>query len=362
MDSLFNKNIKINTPKGLRIIGLNHPAFFVAEVSANHEQEYEKALSIIHASAEAGADAIKLQTYTPDSMTIDCDNDHFLVRSENSKNWNKKLFDLYKTAYTPREWHKPLKKITENLGMVFFSTPFDSNGVDFLTELNVEMFKVASYELTDIPLLKKIAQTGKPVILSVGFGTLNEITEAINTLRKNGTKDIVILHCVTNYSKKPDIKNTNLLTMIDIGNRFNVIYGFSDNTGGIEIPFQAVMMGASIIEKHIVVNKNDKGLDSHFSISGEELSDLILNVRRAEKIKGKAVYGPQNKNETYFKKFRRSIFVTKDIKKGENLSYENVRVIRPEAGLPPKFFDKVIGKKAAVDIKRGTPLDWGLLK
>jgi pseudaminic acid synthase len=361
LESAIDRHFEIKTPRGARKIGLGHPAFVIAEVSANHQQDYEKAEAIIRISAEAGADAIKLQTYTPETMTIDCDSELFMVKSDNSKNWNTKLFDLYKKAYTPLEWHAPLKEITENLGMVFFSTPFDSSAVDLLTELNVELFKVASYELTDIPLLKKIAQTGRPVILSVGFGSLEEITEAIDTLRANGSKNIVVLHCVTNYSQQPDIGHSNLSTMLDLANRFNVAYGFSDNSGGIEIPLQAVMMGACMLEKHVIAKKGDGGLDSHFSICGEELKELVTAVRQAELIYGRPNYGPRNENEAYFKKFRRSLFVVEDIKKGEIVSVNNVRVIRPEGGLAPKFFDAVIGKKATVNIDRGTPLDWSLL-
>ena len=360
MDILSKKfNFTINTPKGFREIGYGQPTFVIAEVSANHQQNYKKAEEIIHASFKAGADAIKLQTYTPDSMTIDSEKSYFMVKSKNSKNWNKKLYDLYSEAYTPLEWHAPLKELTESLGMVFFSTPFDKSAVDFLTEMNVEIFKIASYELTDIPLLNEVAKTGKPIILSVGFGELNEIEEAINALRSNGAKDIAILYCITNYSEQPNIIDSNLSTMLDIAERFNVVCGFSDNTGGIEVPIQAVIMGASIVEKHVIANKGDSGLDSHFSVSGEELKKFVLAVRRAESIKGKPVYGPRNENEAYFKKFRRSLFVVENIKKGEILTLKNIRVIRPEGGgLAPKFFDQVIGKKVLVDIERGTPLKW----
>ncbi len=360
MNNLIKKPyFTINTPKGLRKIGYGNPAFIIAEVSANHQQDYRKAEEIIYASYEAGADAIKLQTYTPDSMTIDCEKSHFIVNSKNSQSWNKKLYDLYSEAYTPLEWHEPLKKLTEKLGMVFFSTPFDDSAVDFLTKINVEIFKIASYELTDIPLLKKVAKTRKPVILSVGFGDLNEVEEAIDALRSNGAKDIAILYCVTNYSEQPSIEDSNLSTMLDIAERFNVVYGFSDNTGGIDVPIQAVAMGASIVEKHVIANKGDNGLDSHFSVSGDELKKFVDAARKSELIKGKPTYGPRNENEAYFKRFRRSLFVVKNIKKGEVLSMKNVRVIRPEGGgLAPKFFDQVVGKKVLKDIERGTPLKW----
>lgn len=360
MTNLIKKpSFTINTPKGLRKIGYGYPVFVIAEVSANHQQDYKKAEEIIHASFEAGADAIKLQTYTPNSMTIDSDKSHFMVKSKNSQNWNKKLYDLYLEAYTPLEWHAPLKTLTEKLGMVFFSTPFDNSAVDFLTKMNVEIFKIASYELTDIPLLKKVAKTGKPVIISVGFGDLNEVEEAIDTLRSSGAKNISILYCVTNYSEQPSIEDSNLSTMLDIAERFNVVCGFSDNTGGIDVPIQAVIMGASIVEKHVIANKGDGGLDSHFSVSGDELKKFVAAARKAELIKGKPTYGPRNENEAYFKKFRRSLFVVKNVKKGEVLSMENVRVIRPEGGgLAPKFLDQVVGKKVVVDIERGTPLKW----
>ena len=351
---------KICAPTGERWIGENCPCFIVAELSANHGQDLNKAKEIIRQSAAAGADAIKLQTYLPSTMTLDCDNEHFLVAGETGPDdWkNKTLYQLYQQAYTPWEWHPILQKLTEELGMIFFSTPFDATAVDFLESLNVPLYKIASYELTDVLLLEKVAKTKKPVIISIGFGDLDEVTMALETLRRHGAKDIAILHCVTNYSKEPDLKHTNLSTIRDLEKRFGTVTGFSDNTGGIEIPLQAVMVGAAVIEKHIIVREGDKSLDAKFSLEPNEFKLLVTKVREFETAYGKPVYGPRNQNENYFKNFRRSIFASCDIKKGERLTAKNMRVVRPSHGLAPRYWDQVVNKKAVVDIKMGTPMTW----
>jgi pseudaminic acid synthase len=356
--------IEIQTPKGKRRVGRGFPALIIAELSANHGQDLEKAEAIIRQAANAGADAIKLQTYLPSTMTIDCDNEYFQVQgSTGPADWkNQNLYRLYEKAYTPWDWHPRLQKLTHELGMIFFSTPFDSSAVDFLEGMNVPLYKVASYELTDIPLLKKVAATKKPVIISIGFGTLDEVTVAIDTLRKSGSEQIAVLHCVTNYSKEPDLEHTNLSTMLDLALRFNVVVGFSDNTGGIDIPLQAVMMGASIIEKHVIVAEGDRVLDAEFSLGPNEFNRFIETVRRAELIAGKPNYGIRNESENYFKTFRRSIFAVRDIKKGETFNSSNIRVIRPSFGLEPRFYDTVIGKRAVCDISVGTPLTWGFIE
>lgn len=357
---MVEPSFSIPTPKGERRIGSGYPCFIVAEVSANHGQDLKKAEEIIRRAAAAGADAIKLQTYLPSTMTIDCDAEPFLVQGEvGPGEWkNQTLYELYKKAYTPWEWHPGLQKLTEDLGMVFFSTPFDETAVDFLEKLDVPLYKIASYELTDIPLLKRVAKTGKPVIFSTGFGNLDEVTEAAQTLREHGVKQIAILHCVTHYSKDPDEGHTNLSTMRDLARRFDVVVGFSDNTGGIEVPLQAVHMGAAIIEKHVVVEEGDQVLDGAFSLGPKELKSFVDAVRRSEKISGRPSYGPQSENEKYFQRFRRSVFAIEDIRKGEVLSSRNTRVIRPANGLAPRYFEEVIGRRAAADVPRGTPLTW----
>lgn len=359
----MEKALTLNLKNRKIFIGEGHPCFIVAELSANHGGDLAKAQAIIKSAAKAGADAIKLQTYLPSTMTLDCDNEYFKVKSETGpKEWNKTLYQLYEEAYTPWEWHKELQDLTESLGMVFFSTPFDSTAVDFLETLDVPLYKIASYELTDLPLLKKVAQTKKPVILSVGFGTLEEVTVAVDTLQSNGATEIALLYCVTNYSKNPDEEHTNLSTMHDLKRKFNVVIGFSDNTGGIDIPLQAVHMGASIIEKHVIAEGDTTALDSNFSLDPNELKSFVEKVRKSEVISGKPFYGLRNQNEAYFKNFRRSLFAAKDIAPGEELTAENIRVIRPAFGLQPKFYNSVIGKKAVTGIRKGTPLNWGLFE
>ena len=348
---------------GNRIIGVGHPCFIVAELSGNHHQNYEEAVKLIYVAKEAGADAVKLQTYTPDTITIDSPKEWFIVAGkDNPDGWKgKTLYELYQTAYTPWEWQPKLKKIADEIGIMLFSSPFDETAVDFLEKMQVPCYKVASYEVTHIPLLRKIANTGKPVILSIGFASLEEVELAIETLREGGTRDIAVLHCVTSYADEPKPEDMHLATIGDIRERFNVVSGFSDNNGGIEIPLRAAMVGASIIEKHFILNRTDAGPDAKFSLEPHELKTMIEKIREAEKAIGSVHYGPVNDAEEYNKRFRRSIFVVEDIKKGEVFTGKNVRVIRPGNGLHSKFFDQVVGKRALENIERGTPLQWNLL-
>jgi len=348
---------------GKRTIGAGHPCFIIAEVSANHNQKFAKAVAIIKAAAKAGADAIKLQTYTPDTMTIDSNKKWFVVGGkDNPKAWKGKTFyNLYQKAYTPWEWQPKLKKIAESLGLFLFSTPFDSSAVDFLETMNVLFYKIASYEANDIPLIKRVALTKKPVIISVGFATLPEVKLAVSTLRKNGAKDIAVLHCLTAYSDKPQPENANLATIQDIQKRFNVVNGFSDNNGGIEVPVIAASLGASIIEKHVTLRRSDEGYDARFSLEPAEFKEMVERIRFAEQVRGRVHYGPNNEAERYNKQFRRSLFVVEDMKKGEKFTTKNVRSIRPAYGLHTKFFDTILGKQATKDIERGTPLSWKLI-
>lgn len=348
---------------GNRKIGIGHPCFIVAEVSANHNQRFDKAVEIIKVAAKAGVDAIKLQTYTPDTITLDSDKEWFRIGGkDNPDSWkNKTLYDLYKTAYTPWEWQPKLKKIAEDLGMMLFSSPFDETAVDFLEKMNVPCYKVASYEVNDIILLKKIASTGKPVIMSVGYASLEDIELALNTLHENGVKEIAVLHCVTGYSDIPQLKNINLRTIIDIRERFGVVSGFSDNNGGVGVPIIAAAMGASIIEKHFIDSRQEESPDSRFSIDPREMASMVKTIRDAEKSMGKVHYGPVNEIEEYNKRWRRSLFVVKDMKAGEEFTCENIRSIRPAFGLHTKFMDEVVGKRASKYIERGTPLSWDLV-
>lgn len=353
------KFLSFDSELGKISIGNGFPCFVVAEMSANHNGNLQQARSIIHGAASSGANAIKLQTYLPSTMTIDCDNEYFKVQSKTGpQDWNKSLYTLYQSAYTPWEWHKELKELTESLGMIFFSTPFDPTSVDFLEDLNVPLYKVASYELTDLPLLKKIASTKKPIILSTGFASLEEITQAVQTLRDSNVEELALLYCVTNYSDNPDYETTNLSTIQDLAKRFNVVVGFSDNTGGIDIPLQAVNCGASILEKHIKLDEDFEATDASFSISLTDFRELVLKIRQQESVFGEPFYGVRNENEAYFRNFRRSIFIIRDMVKGEIFTDENIRVIRPAYGLEPKHYEEILGKKAKFDIPRGTPLDW----
>lgn len=360
----FVNSFAIKTPRGMRTIGQGHRPFIVAEMSANHGQNYEKAVAIIKAAAAAGADAIKLQTYTAETMTIDSNKEWFRTGGGgNPELWSgETLYSIYQKAYTPWEWHKPLQKIAEDLGLVFFSTPFDTTAVDFLEQLNVPMYKIASYEVTDIPLLKYVAQTKKPVILSTGFATEEEISEAVKTLRENGTKDLVLLHCVTAYSKEPKKEEINLNTMNALGERFRVIYGFSDNNAGVEIPLQAAIMGAAVIEKHIVADENDETFDADFSVNPQELKLLVDTVRSAGTIAGKIKYGTQGPAEEHNKKYRKSIFVVEDMMKGDLFTEKNVKIIRPALGIKPRHYETILGKRATQNIEKGTPLCWEFVK
>ena len=269
---------------GDRTVGEGQPAFIVAEVSCNHQQNYAQAEAIVRAAARAGADAVKLQTYTPDTMTLDSKKKWFRVDGDtNPDNWKGKTFyDLYKEAYTPWDWHPKLQKIAHELGLEFFSSPFDKTAVEFLTGLKVPVFKIAAYESTDIPLLREVAKTGKPVIVSVGFATLDEVAQAVKTLRDAGAKDIAVLHCTTSYADKERREGTHLRTMEDLRKQFDVVVGFSDNMGGVKAPALAAAMGASIIEKHLVVKHNPAVLDDRFSLDPEEFTEMVRLIREQE--------------------------------------------------------------------------------
>src|SRR3989338_1535182 len=356
-------NFTIQTPRGSRNIGTVQPCFIVAELSGNHNLDYDRAVAMVKAVALTGVDAVKIQTYTPDTMTIDCDKEWFFVKGKDNPDlWKgQKLYDLYKTAYTPWEWQADLKKLTEELGFTFFSTPFDPTAVVFLENLNVPCYKISSYEATDYVLLKRVAATGKPIIMSVGFATEEEINYSLKVLRDNGAKDIVLLHCVTAYSDDPQPEEMNLRTILDIPQRFGVQAGFSDNNIGTEIPIVAATMGAVILEKHFILDRTAGGPDARFSLEPQEWKTMVKAIRDTETMKGVVHYCCQSDKEEQNKFFRRSLFAVADIAAGELFTERNIRSIRPSAGLPSKHYDEVMGKKATMAITRGTPLDWGLI-
>lgn len=327
--------------------------YIIAEVSANHNGSIERAEAIIRAAADVGADAVKLQTYTADTMTIPCDNEYFRIRGTL---WEgKTLYDLYQEAYTPWEWQPRLKALANDLGMDCFSTPFDATAVDFLEKLNVPCHKVASFEVVDIPLLKKIASTGKPVIMSTGMASLAEIDEAVTTLRENGTTELALLKCTSAYPAPPE--EVNLRTIPHLAQAFNCVTGLSDHTLGSAVAVGAVAVGARIVEKHFTLARADGGPDSAFSMEPHEFRQMVQDIRTVEKALGTVCYDltPKQKES---KIFRRSLFVVKDMKAGEVFTEENVRSIRPGYGVAPKFLCDFLGRKATVSIPKGTPLSW----
>ena len=343
---------------GKRSIGHGHPVFIVAEISGNHNGDIKRALAIIDAAADAGADAVKLQTYTADTVTIDSDLPYFKIKSKNKEWRGKTLYQLYTWAHTPWEWHKELFAHGRKRGLLCFSTPFDETAVDFLEKLKVPAYKVASFEIVDIPLLERIGRTKKPVIMSRGMATLDEIRLAMRTLKKAGTKDIVLLHCVSAYPAKPE--EMNIATIPDLAKRFNISVGLSDHTLSNDVAVAAVALGARIIEKHLTLSRADGGPDASFSLEPQEFKRLVASVREVERAIGRPSY-ERSKGESENIIFRRSLFVVKDIKKGEKFTKKNVRSIRPGNGLPPKLYPSVLGKRAVKNIKRATPLSRRLI-
>lgn len=331
--------------------------FIIAEVSANHGQNFDKAVNMIKEAKKCGADAIKFQTYTPDTMTINSKNSYFRIK--HPKWGGQTLYELYKKAYIPWQWLKKLKKVADDLGIVFFATAFDKTAVDFLEELKVPFHKIASFELVDLPLIKYLGETKKPLIMSTGMATVIEIKEAVNVARKAGAKDITLLKCVSSYPANPE--EMNLLIIPDMEKKFKCAVGLSDHTLGTAVSIAAVALGAKVIEKHFTLSRKIKTPDSFFSIEPKELKELVDNIRIVEKAIGEVKYGLTD-GEKQSKIFRRSIFVIKDIKKGEKFTEENIRSIRPGYGLHPRYFNKIIGKYASKDSKCGLPITWDIVK
>lgn len=341
-----------------RKIGVGHPPFIIAEMSGNHNQSLKRALDIVEAAAKAGAHALKIQTYTADTMTLDIAQGDFYI-SDSDNLWKGKfLYDLYQEAYTPWEWHKPIFDRCKELGLIGFSTPFDETAVDFLESLGVPCYKIASFENIDIPLIKKVASTGKPMIISTGMATLAELDETVRTAREAGCSDLVLLKCTSTYPASPE--NTNIRTIPHMRDLFQCQAGLSDHTMGIGVAVASVSLGATVIEKHFTISRADGGVDAAFSLEPEEMRLLVIETERAWQALGKISYGPAG-NEKDSLKFRRSLYVAKDMRAGEVFTGENLRAIRPGFGLPPKYYDFLLGKKVKRDVKKGTPVSWDIL-
>ena len=339
-----------------RKIGVDTPPYIVAELSGNHNGSLDRAIRILEASAEAGADAVKLQTYTADTMTIDCDRPDFLVKAGT---WGgRRLYDLYEEAHTPWDWHEALFKRGEELGITVFSTPFDASAVDFLETLGNPIYKVASFELVDLPLIRRIAETEKPIIMSSGMSNLGEIQDAVETVRKLGSNELVLLHCVSAYPAPVD--EINLRTMPHLAEAFDILCGLSDHTLGIGVAVAAAALGAAVIEKHVTLTRADGGVDSGFSLEPHELKQLVEQTRVAHSALGKVDYATTETEETSLV-FRRSVYAVRDIAQGECFTEDNVRIIRPGFGLPPKAYDVVLGGRATRAISRGEALRWGMV-
>lgn len=339
-------------------IGKGCPPFIIAEMSGNHNRSLEQALEIVRAAKRSGASAIKLQTYLPQTLTIKVQKNDFLVDDKNSLWKGKYLYELYETAFTPWEWHEPIFEEAKSLGLTYFSSAFDETSVDFLESLDVPAYKVASFENSHLPLIKKIAQTGKPMIISTGMATLDEIEESVTCARENGCKDLVLLKCTSNYPANP--KSTNLLTMDDLSTRFSCEVGLSDHTLGIGVSVAAVALGATVIEKHLTLTEQDFGVDSEFSMSENEMTQLVLECTNAHIAKGQVNYGA-TLEEIASLKFRRSIYAIQDIEIGDELSTFNIGIIRPGYGLHPRYFSELLGKTSNVKLEKGDRIDERLL-
>jgi pseudaminic acid synthase len=349
----MNNYLEINS----RRIGPGYSAYIVAEMSANHNQSFDEAVKIIEAAKQSGANAIKIQTYTPDTITIDCDNDYFRINNDNL--WKgRKLYDLYSEAYTSWDWQPRLKNIADNLGIDLFSTPFDDTAVDFLEAMKVPAYKIASFEIVDIPLIKRVAQTGKPIIMSTGMATLAEIDEAVNVIRDTGNNQLALLKCTSAYPALPE--DMNLLTIPHLSQTYGVPAGLSDHTLGIAVPVTAVALGGCIIEKHVTLTRSNEGPDSAFSLEPHEFKSMVAAVRTAEKAMGKISY-EITKKEKNSRIFRRSLFAVENIKAGRKFTNKNVRSVRPGYGLHTRYLTVILGKRAKRSIDRGTPMSWDLI-
>ncbi|EKQ51102.1 MULTISPECIES: pseudaminic acid synthase [unclassified Clostridium] len=350
----MNKTFKINNVK----IGEDERTFIIAEMSANHLQDYDRAVEIIKKAAWAGADAIKLQTYTPDTITLDCDNEYFQIKQGTI--WDgTTLHKLYQTAYTPWEWQSKLKEVAENEGLIFFSSPFDFTAVDFLEEMDVPAYKIASFEINDIPFIEYIAAKKKPVIISTGISRLSDIQDALDACKRMGNENVALLKCTSSYPAP--IEEINLKTIPNMKETFDCIVGLSDHTMGNAVSVGGVAIGAKIVEKHLTLRRSDGGADAKFSMEPEEFKEMVDNIRIVEKAIGKVTYDLTQK-QSNSREHSRSLFVIEDIKEGEIFSEKNLKSIRPGFGLETKYIKDILGKKAKKNIKKGTPMDWNLIE
>ncbi|MDW5443930.1 pseudaminic acid synthase [Polaromonas sp. SM01] len=343
---------------GHQKIGGDAAPFVIAEMSGNHNQSLDRALEIVEAAGKAGAHALKLQTYTADTMTLAINEGEFFINDELSLWKGKSLHDLYKLAYTPWEWHAPIMQRAKELGMLCFSTPFDESAVDFLESLDAPAYKIASFENIHLPLIRKVAATGKPMIISTGMATLAEIDEAVRAARQAGCRDLVLLKCTSTYPSTPE--NSNVLTIPHLRAMFGCEVGLSDHTMGIGASVAAVAHGATVIEKHFTLRRSDGGVDSSFSLEPAELQSLMIETERAWQSLGRITYGPSEAEKKSLV-FRRSIYISEDLKSGDMLTRENLRCVRPGLGLPPKYYELLLGRKVNQDIKKGAPMSWDLL-
>ncbi len=341
-----------------RKIGENYPVFIIAEMSANHLQDYDRAVETIKKAKWAGADAIKLQTYTPDTITINCDNEYFQIKQGTI--WDgTTLYKLYEEAYTPWEWQPKLKEIAEEEGLILFSSPFDNTAVDFLEEMNVPAYKIASFEITDIPFIEYVASRGKPIIISTGIATLSDIEEALAACKRMGNSQVSLLKCTSAYPSP--MEDINLKVIPNMKDTFNTVVGLSDHTLGHTVALGAVALGAKIVEKHFTLNRSDGGPDAKFSMEPDEFKEMVEKIRDLEKALGQVTYELTEKQKKS-REHSRSLFVVKDVKQGEVFTSENVKSIRPGFGLATKYIGEIVGKRARCDIKKGTPMRWDLVE
>lgn len=338
--------------------GRNHRPFVIAEMSGNHNQSLDRALQIVEAAAKTGAHALKLQTYTADTMTLNVRGGEFEITDKNSLWSGKNLHDLYKLAYTPWEWHEPIFRRANELGMQCFSTPFDETAVDFLEDMNVPAYKIASFENTDLPLIRKVASTGKPMIISTGMASLAELDETVRAAREAGCKDLVLLKCTSTYPATPE--NTNVATIPHMRELFGCDIGLSDHTMGVGASVAAVALGATVIEKHFTLRRADGGVDSTFSLEPEEMTQLVIETERAWQSVGKVSYGPTEAEKKSLV-FRRSLHIAEDVRAGDILTTQNLRRVRPGTGLAPKYYESLLGRRVARDAAKGTPVTWDLI-
>lgn len=343
---------------GGRRVGRGHAPFVIAEMSGNHNQSLDRALAIVDAAAESGAHAMKIQTFTADTMTLDLDEREFFVSDPDNLWKGTSLYKLYDQAHTPWEWHEPIFERCRKLGMLGFSTPFDESSVKFLETLDVPCYKIASFENTDLPLIRKVAATGKPLIISTGMASIEELAETVACARAAGCTELVLLKCTSTYPANP--KESNLLTIPHMQSLFDCEIGLSDHTMGIGVAVASIILGASVVEKHFTLSRAEGGVDSVFSLEPHEFRALVFECDRAWQARGEVAYGPTEKERASLA-YRRSLYITENVKKGEVLTERNLRAIRPGLGLAPKFFDQLLGKTINRDVSRGTPVSWDLI-